>query len=95
MLEKPIFEIEGIDINHICGDSALDRWFKELVQKKIAELTILDISRMLRQNIFLDIAIPVAKKWIETDPNTGEMYDGQLAELLRNAEKDRGTVLLS
>lgn len=88
MPDKTIGEIKKIDTHDISGESALDRWFQQLIQKRVSELTILDISRMLRQNIFLDIAIPMARQWLNNDPNAGEMYEGQLAELLRKTGGD-------
>ncbi|MBC2392974.1 hypothetical protein BJV85_002551 [Clostridium acetobutylicum] len=37
---------------------------------------------MLRQEIYPDIAVPMAWKILKENPFEGEMYDGQLLELL-------------
>lgn len=58
--------------------SPLERWFYELLNKKTADLTIGDISRMLRQDVFPDLAIPVTMNKLAADPFEGEMYDGEL-----------------
>lgn len=44
---------------------------------------------MLRQEIFVDIAIPLTWNILIDNPFTGEMYEGQLLELLiRNLQKN-------
>ncbi len=42
---------------------------------------------MLRQEIYLDIALPNAWRRILDDPFCGEMYDGQMVELLSRVLK--------
>jgi hypothetical protein len=50
--------------------------------KEENELDILDISRMLRQDVFPDIAIPIVWKILKENPFEGEIYEGQLLVLL-------------
>lgn len=78
---KKIYMIKNIDIKKLGLNSPLDKWFISLVNKKIEELSVLDISRMLRQEIFPDIAMPVTFERLMENPFEGEMYDGQLLEL--------------
>lgn len=53
-----------------------------MIIKCIDELTCEDIAHMLRQRVFLDIAVPCAWEKIINDPFCGEMYDGELIKLL-------------
>lgn len=77
-----IYKIKNLDLNKINRDSPLDKWFHEMIQKNVDELTLKDISRMLRQEIYLDIALPIAYKMALSDPFCGEMYVGEMIELL-------------
>ncbi|WFR55942.1 contact-dependent growth inhibition system immunity protein [Anaerocolumna sp. AGMB13025] len=79
---NPIYKIKNIDVNQLKNDSPLDQWFAKMIIKEENELDILDISRMLRQDVFSDIAIPIVWKILKENPFEGEMYEGQLLELL-------------
>lgn len=81
-MDAAIYEKKGLDLRTLKRESPLDRWFYEMVQKKESQLSLLDISRMLRQEVFLDIAIPASEVLLASDPLCGEMFDGQLLELL-------------
>lgn len=77
-----IYKLKGIELKDLKRDFPLEKWFYEMVQKKVDMLTISDISHMLRQEIYLDIAIPLAWEQLLDNPLCGEMYDGQMIELL-------------
>ncbi len=81
-MDKAIYQLKGINLEELKGTSPLDLWFNEMVRKKVDDLTLKDISHMLRQEIYLDIAMPCAYDRIRDNPLCGEMYDGQLSELL-------------
>jgi L-fucose isomerase-like protein len=81
-MNKPIFKLKNININAMKQECSLDKWFIEILQKKVSELNLLDVSRMLRQEIYPDIAVPLTWKILKENPFEGEMYDGQLLELL-------------
>lgn len=81
-------KIRGIELEKVKQNSPLDRWFYEMIQKKESELTLLDLSRLLRQDIYFDTAIPLAWKKILATPFCGEMYEGQLVELLIRASEN-------
>lgn len=81
-MKEAIYKIKGVEVNSIKQNSPLDIWFCEMVQKNVDELTIRDVSCMLRQEMYLDIAIPIAWWNIITNPFCGEMYEGQMIELL-------------
>lgn len=82
LVETAIYKLKGINLKDIKQDSPLDKWFYEMVQKNINMLTIGDVSHMLRQEICLDIAIPLAWEQLFHNPLCGEMYDGEMIELL-------------
>lgn len=82
MEEKRIFERKGISLNSLERDSSLGNWFYQMVQKKASELSLLDIYHMLRQEMFLDVAMPIAREMIQKDQLCGEMWDGQIMELM-------------
>jgi CDI immunity proteins len=81
-MSKPIFKLKNININDMKQECSLDKWFIEILQKEISELNLLDVSRMLRQEVYPDIAVPLTWKILKENPFEGEMYDGQLLELL-------------
>ena len=77
-----IKSLKNIDIRTLKNDCALDSWYNDMIEKTPEELDIADISRMLRQDVFSDIAIPVAWQKLYSNPLSCEMYDGQLLETL-------------
>ena len=80
-----ISKIKGINLCSLSRKSSLDAWFYNLVQCDIDSLTDFDIGRMLRQDVFLDIAIPKALERLAADPFCGSMYDGQMMKNLIEA----------
>ena len=52
MLIKELYD----DVSEIQGEplAPLELWYNEMINKRIDELSILDISHMLRQNELLD-----------------------------------------
>lgn len=81
-MKSAIYKLKGVELKELKRESPLDEWFYEMVQKSMDMLTIDDISHMLRQEIYLDIAIPLACQQLLNNPLCGEMYDGQMLELL-------------
>lgn len=80
---KPIYMLKNLKLEDVKTDSPLDKWFYEMIQKDVEQLTVTDVSRMLRQEVYFDIAIPCAWKYVLENPICGEMYAGQMLELLR------------
>lgn len=62
MIGDDIYKIKGIELEKVKQNSPLDQWFYGMIQKKESELTLLDLSRLLRQDIYFDTAIPLAWK---------------------------------
>lgn len=61
-----------------------DSWYKEILNKNPSHLTVKDIQTMLNQNIFLELAIKMACIQINHDFLSGELYGGQLLEVICN-----------
>lgn len=57
--------------------SSLDEWFSSILDIPIDELSIFDISRSIRQDLFLEYVLPRAEVFLNEDPLAGD-YDGQL-----------------
>ena len=79
MNTEKIRDLYGIK-NEIKGDSLspLEVWYNEMINKSVDELSIGDISRMLRQNVLFPLAISKAMELLIRNPLDGEMYDGDL-----------------
>ncbi|MDD3393473.1 MAG: contact-dependent growth inhibition system immunity protein [Anaerotignum sp.] len=65
----------------------LQKWYNQLIDKKVSEIEISDVLRMIRQNEFIDIAIPKAVEFLKINPFVGEMYEGELLEKVSKLEK--------
>lgn len=81
-MKDVIYKKKGLELDELKQDLPLERWFYQMVQKNENDLTIKDISHMLRQEVYLDLAVPIAWKIIIDNPLCGELYDGQMIELL-------------
>ena len=71
-LYENVSEIRGKSL------SPLELWYNELINKKIEDLSILDINRMLRQDVFMQLAMEKAMELLIKNPMEGELYDGDL-----------------
>lgn len=81
-MDEYIYILKNIEVDKLKLDCSLDEWFYEMVKKKVSELSIKDLSHMLRQEVYLDIAIPIVWEKLIFNPFCGEMYCGQMLELL-------------
>ncbi|WP_338707393.1 contact-dependent growth inhibition system immunity protein [Paenibacillus amylolyticus] len=95
-MSKLIKEIYSIDqsIQTDNSDSPLDHWYDRLINKKVDELDLEDVSRMLGQHVFIDLGIEKAIEILSEDPLAGEMYDGHLLKLLCSIETNNFRDLL-
>ncbi|WP_167595055.1 contact-dependent growth inhibition system immunity protein [Clostridium beijerinckii] len=78
-----ILNVKSEEIDMKCE---LDKWYVTLLNKTIEEININDISRMLRQDILIEVAINKSVEILNENPLAGEMYDGQLLELLYSVD---------
>ncbi|MCR6112686.1 hypothetical protein HXA35_20355 [Bacillus sp. A301a_S52] len=60
----------------------LDEWYNTLINKDINEIDVSDLCKMIRQNILIDLAVNKATEILRINPLEGDVYDGQLIELL-------------
>jgi len=74
--------IYGLEYDKSNYQSSLINWYNRLIDKAADELSIMDVSRMIRQNLLKDVAIDRAVELFLSEPFGGEMQDGDLLALL-------------
>lgn len=57
-------------------------WHNNLIDKTFNQLDLFDVTRMLIQKIFLELAVLKAICFIKENPFCGQRYEGELLELL-------------
>ena len=57
-MKEAIYTLKRLKLDELKRTSPLGKWFYEMVQKSVDELTLKDVLHMLRQDVYLDIAIP-------------------------------------
>ena len=62
------------------GMSALEKWYKSIRDVPIDGLELDDVCVAVRQKLFLQFVLPVALRYLQNDPLSGELYDGELAK---------------
>lgn len=58
----------------------LQKWYNQLIEKRIGEITVADVLRMIRQKEFMNLAISKAIFFLQEDVFVGELYEGELFE---------------
>ena len=56
----------------------LQKWYNRLIDKRISELEVSDVLRMIKQKEFVDIAVSKAVDYLKENPFSGDMYEGEL-----------------
>ncbi|MCR5847844.1 MAG: hypothetical protein K6G75_06960 [Lachnospiraceae bacterium] len=79
---KEIYNAEKLSVN----DSLIE-WHNNVIEKTQAELTISDVARCIRQNIFVETAYEMLLVYLTQDPLAGDMYLGELMEKAREVDK--------
>ncbi|HFZ7336388.1 TPA: contact-dependent growth inhibition system immunity protein [Salmonella enterica subsp. salamae serovar 21:z10:z6] len=69
-------------------NSGLIKWYNRLLDKTADELDEIDISKMIRQDILVDLAIDSAINILKDNPYAGEMYDGDVLNSLNSLVKN-------
>ncbi|MEX3620632.1 contact-dependent growth inhibition system immunity protein [Paenibacillus glucanolyticus] len=89
-MNQTIKEIYSLNQNNQEAETeyALDKWYARLINKTADEIDLEDVSRMLSQNVFIDLGIEKAMEILSEDPIAGVFYDGQLLELLSAVDLD-------
>ena len=60
--------------------SPLEKWYNQLIEKTVSEITVADVLRMIRQKELVKLAMQRAIELLREDVFIGEMYDGELLE---------------
>ena len=58
----------------------LQKWYNQLIDKTISEITVADVLRMIRQKQFNNLAMSKAIKFLQDNVFIGESYDGEMLE---------------
>lgn len=58
----------------------LQEWYNQLIDKRIDEITVADVLRMIRQKELIDLTISKAIDFLKENVFMGELYDGQILE---------------
>lgn len=74
---------------YIVSDEALyplQKWYNQLIDKTVCEITIADVLRMLRQREFIDLAMSMAVDILRENVYSGELYAGELVEKISQVD---------
>ncbi len=56
----------------------LQKWYNQLIDKTLSEITVADVLRMIRQKEFINLAMSKAIKFLQDDVFIGELYEGEM-----------------
>ncbi len=88
-LKLKIRDIYQLPKEEVQETYALDEWYNNLINKDSTELDIIDLSRMIRQNIFIELAIDKSIEVLKINSLEGDVYDGHLLELLFSVDVEK------
>ncbi|MGG4193017.1 contact-dependent growth inhibition system immunity protein [Paenibacillus jamilae] len=88
-MNKKIKEIYFLNQNETESEYTLDIWYNKLINKTVGEIEVVDVTRMLSQNVLINLGIKKAMDILFDDPLAGEMYEGQLLELLYSIDLNK------
>lgn len=67
---------------------SLPLWYNEMINKTVDEINLLDINRMIRQNILVEVALKRAVEEMLKDPFVGEQLEGDVLEHVLKLDDD-------
>ncbi|HEX3624692.1 MAG TPA: contact-dependent growth inhibition system immunity protein [Verrucomicrobiae bacterium] len=67
-------------------DFPLPAWYRSIRATPLDKLSIEDVSKACRQQIYSEYVVPIALNYLTSDPLVGEMYDGELLVSLKCIE---------
>jgi len=79
-------EMYGLIYDNSGYDSGLVRWYNDLIDKSYGQLDATDVSKMMHQNILMQVATERAIDLFINDPFCGEFYDGELLDVIISQE---------
>ena len=62
--------------------SPLELWFERIIDVPLEELSVEDLCRAVRQELFIDQLMPRVLEVLTEEPLAGEYYDGELIAAL-------------
>ena len=80
---KDIYKAEKLS-----GNDSLVEWHNNVIEKTEAELTVSDVARCIRQNLFVETAYEMLIVYLLQDPFAGDMYPGELMEKAGDVEEE-------
>lgn len=83
---KLIGQIDESKVNEL--QLPLEQWFEHVVDIPFNELSVEDLCRAIRQELFTDQLMPRALEVIKDDPLAGEYYDGELIAALSTVKEE-------
>ena len=60
----------------------MHEWYNNLINKTYDQLDLFDVTRMIIQKIYLELAVTKAVSFVRENPFCGQRYEGELLELL-------------
>lgn len=84
-----IKNVYSLDYSGLRVNSGLINWYNRLLGKTVDELDEIDVSKMIRQGILVDLAIDSALNILKNNPYAGEMYDGDILNSLSTLVKNQ------
>lgn len=83
-MDKKIKELYKCE--RLKGKDPLVIWHNRVIEKREDELTISDVARCIRQNLFVETAAEMLLVYLLHDPYTGDVYGGELMEKARDID---------
>lgn len=72
---------------YISPDYPLTEWYNVIKNKHISELSDSDVSKFIRQGLFLNYIVPEALNRLRKDPTIGELYCGEMLTALYKVDE--------
>ncbi len=72
---KDLYKCDKLD-----GDDPLVIWHNQVIEKRENELTVSDVARCIRQNLFMEVAVEMMLVYLLHNPYEGDAYKGELME---------------
>lgn len=64
----------------LTGEDSLVIWYNRVIDKTVAELTVADVARCIRQELFVEKAYEVLLAYLLHNPYEGDVYEGELMD---------------
>ena len=80
---KDIYNI-SFNIDNISNENKwpMHDWYNNLINKSYNQLNLFDVTRMIIQKVFLELAVSKSLEYLKQNPFCGQRYEGELMELV-------------